>query len=189
DFIMDTNGVLYNTTSIGGSQNGAQKGSGTVFSMTPPTGGGSWTETTLHDFAGSPTDGANAYSGLVADNNGVFYGTTFNGGTNNLGAAFSLQFVNGGWAETILYNFSGTDGANPHTNLLIGSGGILYGTTYNGGTANKGTVFTLTPPATQGGAWTESILHSFTGVDGANPHAPVIMDSNGVLYGTTLSGG
>ncbi len=189
DFIADSNGVLYNTTSIGGNQNGAQKGSGTVFSLTPPSGSGSWTETILHEFSGSPSDGSNPYTGLVADSNGVLYGTTFNGGANSLGAAFSLQFINGSWTENILYNFSGTDGANPHTNVLIGSGGVLYGTTYNGGTSNKGTVFTLTPPTTTGGPWTEAVLHSFTGSDGSNPHAPVVMDSNGVLYGTTLGGG
>jgi uncharacterized repeat protein (TIGR03803 family) len=50
----------------------------------------------------------------------------------------------GAWTETILHNFTGADGANPYADVVIGSGGVLYGTTYIGGTANLGTVFSLT---------------------------------------------
>jgi uncharacterized repeat protein (TIGR03803 family) len=47
------------------------------------------------------------------------------------------------------------------------------------------------PPATPGGPWTETILHTFTGLDGdgALPTAALAMSSSGVLYGTTSSGG
>ena len=189
DFVSDNSGVLYSTTSIGGSYNSAQKGLGTAFSLAPPSGGGSWTETLLHQFSGSPADGANPYAGMVMDNNGVFYGTTFNGGASSDGSVFSLTNSGGTWTETVLHSFSGSDGANPHASVLIGAGGVLYGTTYYGGTSSDGTVFMLTPPGTPGGAWMETVLHNFTGSDGANPHAPVIIDSNGVLYGTALMGG
>jgi uncharacterized repeat protein (TIGR03803 family) len=51
---------------------------------------------------------------------------------------------------TTLYNFpGGGDGANPNAGVT-GSDGVLYGTTFYGGSANNGTVFSLTPPTTSG---------------------------------------
>jgi hypothetical protein len=49
----------------------------------------------------------------------------------------------------------------------------------------------LTPPSVTGGAWTETVLHSFTGQngDGATPLAALTLSSTGVLYGTTSEGG
>ena len=38
-------------------------------------------------------------------------------------------------------------------------------------------------------AQTYRLLHSFTGTDGANPHARLLPDSAGNLYGTTVAGG
>jgi uncharacterized repeat protein (TIGR03803 family) len=57
------------------------------------------------------------------------------------------------------------------------SNGNLYGTTNGGGASNRGVVFKLSPSGT------ETMLHSFTGSDGANPLAGLIADSNGNLYG------
>jgi uncharacterized repeat protein (TIGR03803 family) len=97
------------------------------------------------------------------------------------------------WAaaqEKVLYNFgNGTDGVAPQAGLVMDAAGNLYGTTYNGGTYNYGTVFELTPAA--GGGWTEMVLHNFNndGVDGAYPQAGLIFDAAGNLYGTTHSGG
>ncbi|HTT63494.1 MAG TPA: choice-of-anchor tandem repeat GloVer-containing protein [Bryobacteraceae bacterium] len=95
-------------------------------------------------------------------------------------------------ALTTLYTFRGgpADGAAPGT-LVFGKGGVLYGTTGVGGAFNAGTVFSLTPPATSGGAWTETILYNFaTGSgDATSPNSSLVMDSNGVLYGTTSVGG
>jgi uncharacterized repeat protein (TIGR03803 family) len=92
---------------------------------------------------------------------------------------------------TTLYKFpGGGDGANPNAGVT-GSDGVLYGTTFYGGTANNGTVFSLTPPTTSGGAWTETVLHNFTGgtSDGANPYSGVVIGEGGVLYGTTFYAG
>jgi hypothetical protein len=49
----------------------------------------------------------------------------------------------------------------------------------------------LAPPTLPGGAWTETILHRFTGLngDGAAPLGNLVMNSSGVLYGTTEAGG
>lgn len=70
-----------------------------------------------------------------------------------------------------LYDFQNRgDGGFPYAGLIFDASGALYGTTTAGGTDRVGTVFKLTPPATSAGAWTESVLYSFTGVsDGANP--------------------
>jgi uncharacterized repeat protein (TIGR03803 family) len=51
-----------------------------------------------------------------------------------------------------------------------------------------GTVFKLKPPGATGGTWTETVLHSFTGTDGADPEAGLIADASGALYGTTGGG-
>jgi|HubBroStandDraft_1064217.scaffolds.fasta_scaffold01635_11 uncharacterized repeat protein (TIGR03803 family) len=92
---------------------------------------------------------------------------------------------------TTLYSFSGEngDGAGPYAAVLYNSNGTLYGTTGFGGVYNSGTVFELTPPAS-GGAWTETVLHSFGGGDdGTYPYGGVVAGANGVLYGTTNYGG
>ena len=93
---------------------------------------------------------------------------------------------------TTLYNFQGAygDGGGPVAGVLIGSGGLLFGITTNGGAANDGTVFSLTPPSSTGGNWTESVLHSFVAgpTDGALPSS-LVLGSGGVLYGSTEGGG
>ena len=90
--------------------------------------------------------------------------------------------------ETVLYPFcskpSCSDGERPWTGLTADSIGNLYGTTSRGGASDAGTVFKLSP----GGTYT--VLHSFKGgSDGAIPHAGLIADSSGNLYGTTEYGG
>jgi hypothetical protein len=50
-----------------------------------------------------------------------------------------------------------------------------------------GIVFNLTPGTN--GKWTESVLHSFNNLDGANPESNLIFDSAGNLYGAAAWGG
>lgn len=61
---------------------------------------------------------------------------------------------------TTLYNFTGgSDGFHPISGVVIGSGGVLYGTTFSYGSfTNTGTAFSLTPPASPGGAWNLATL-------------------------------
>ena len=47
-------------------------------------------------------------------------------------------------------------GGYPQAGLIADSKGNLFGTTYVGGASGVGTVFELSPPATAGGAWTET---------------------------------
>jgi uncharacterized repeat protein (TIGR03803 family) len=180
--VIGKNGVLYGTTSSGGASN-----AGTVFKLAGST------ETVLWSFSGQP-DGADPVASLVGGSGGVLYGVTSSGGTSNAGTLFSLAPPASPaevWTETVLWNFTGgSDGASPRASLVISGNGILYGTTYNGGASNAGTVFSATPPATPGDAWTETVLHSFTGgADGADPVASLAIGKNGVLYGTTSKGG
>ena len=90
-----------------------------------------------------------------------------------------------------LHSFEGApgDGAGPIAGLVIGGSGVLYGTTSNGGASNQGTVFSLKPPTSTGGSWTETVLHNFSGPDGALPGTTLAIGSGGVLYGTTAEGG
>ncbi|MGA7633212.1 MAG: choice-of-anchor tandem repeat GloVer-containing protein [Terriglobales bacterium] len=94
--------------------------------------------------------------------------------------------------ENILFSFTGANGGAPDGTLIFDSEGNLYGTSVESATnANCpygcGVVFELTPSA---GAWTETILHQFTGGDdGVNPYSGLVFDSHGNLYGTTFFGG
>src|SRR5208337_2813918 len=177
--IFDAAGNLYGTTSYGG----AYGSYGTVFELTPTKGGG-WTEQVLHSFNYDGTDGADPFAGLIFDAAGNLYGTTQSGGTYGPGTVFELTpMQGGGWKEQVLYsfNFNGADAEYPYAGLIFDKAGNLYGTTEAGGTHyrttrfggtyNVGTVFELTP--TQGGGWTEKLLHSFnnTGKDGYRPYA------------------
>ncbi len=120
---------------------------------------------------------------LIVGSDGNFYGVTLKGGAFNQGTVFRLTLKG---ALKIIYSFGGsaTDGLNPSGGLLQAADGKLYGTTYWGGTAGQGTIFSLT---TAGGSY--KILHSFTGTDGAHPSAGVIQASNNFLYGVTSAGG
>ena len=187
--------TLYGVTLEGGVGNG-----GTIFQMTPPTiVGGAWSEKVLYAFGGVG-DGVEPEAGLIADKTGALYGTTFLGGANGLGTVFKLippATVGGAWAEMVLYSFAagGGDGHYPVGNLVavaspFGPTASLYGTTYQGGAGNTGTVFKLTPPPSAGGAWTEAVLYNFaSGSDGHSPLGGLVIDKTGALYGTTYQGG
>jgi uncharacterized repeat protein (TIGR03803 family) len=88
--------------------------------------------------------------------------------------------------EKVLYSFTGTDGSIPYPALIFDAKGNLYGTTIVGGTSGAGTVFEL---VSSKGKWTEKVLYSFNGQDGAEPFASLIFDAKGNLYGTTAGGG
>jgi uncharacterized repeat protein (TIGR03803 family) len=154
------------------------------------------TESVLYSFPGG-ISGANPYANLVADSTGALYGTTGEGGGStkcNLGSGCGTVFMlsSPSWTETVLYSFQGGtvgDGAGPQAGLVFDKKGSLYGTTASGGAYGYGTVFELTPPTIQGGAWTETVLYSFKGgVDGSNPASGVIFDLTS-LFGTTPAGG
>lgn len=148
------------------------------------------TLTPIHHF-GQHSDGKIPDGQLLADATGNLYGTTADGGTSGDGVVFELSPpTTAGWSETLLYSFSGPDGASPTGSLVSDSAGNLYGTTFFGGALGFGTVFQLSPPATSGGTWTETVLYSFQDMpDGRFPGGGVIRDAAGNLYGETVNGG
>jgi uncharacterized repeat protein (TIGR03803 family) len=191
--VADHAGNLYGTTAGGGSSS-CIAGCGTVFQLAPPAAqGGPWTEAVLYRFTGG-TDGAAPESNLIFDASGNLYGTTAGGGdASSDGTVFRLMppsAPGGAWTETVLYRFAGhSDGKVPLAGLVFDQKGNLYGTTVFGGTTSAGTVFQLTPPATAGAAWTETVLHTFGhGNDGLDPEAGLVLDNRGALYGTTITG-
>jgi len=178
---FDSAGNLFGTTQQGGVGT-----SGTVFELSPKSGGG-WTLKVLHSFTGG-ADGGRPYSGVVMDATGNLYGSTFFGGDFNKGVVYRVSpNTDGSWTETVLHSFSGgVDGAGPYDTPIFDAAGNLYGTTFNGGaTYNTGTVFQLTPNSDD--TWSEKILFTFTGQQ--NPVAGLVMDSAGNFYGATVYGG
>jgi uncharacterized repeat protein (TIGR03803 family) len=190
--IVDAAGNLYGTTQGGGtSLNCHGFGCGTVFELSPASGGG-WTLTVLHNFSGG-NDGQWPAAGLVLDSAGNLYGTTQNGGgsiacTGGCGTVFKVSPSAGGtWTESVLYRFTGgNDGAQPVASLLRDDSGTLYGTAASGGASTGGVVFKLTNSAS---GWKQTVLHNFVGADGQYPESGLIRDSAGHLYGTTGGGG
>jgi len=191
--IFDKAGNLYGVTANGGAYS-----SGTVFQLSPGANN-TWTESVLYSFQDNGVDGRGPEGSLAIDAAGNLYGTTQTGGANGGGGiVFELSpGANGTWTYNVLYNFCSTskcaDGGSPEGGLIFDAAGNLYGATLVGGASQCGNdtcgvVFELTP---SGGTWTETVLHSFAGglKDGFEPNAPLIFDSAGNLYGTTMKGG
>jgi len=144
---------------------------------------GAQTVTTLYNFVGGKTSGANPwYVTLVQGTNGELYGTTYNGGSKGLGTFFEVTTSG---TLTVLHSFVGgkTDGENPTGGLTLGTDGNFYGTAQMGGTSSQGVVFKMTT------AGVITILHSFNAVfDGSFPWGPPIEGTDGNFYGTASGG-
>ena len=195
--IADSAGNLYGTTADGGKYicpGSGGIGCGVVFRLARGANG-KWRETVLHAF--DDTDGFIPAGTLVLEKKGSLYGTTVYGGPacSQLGCGVVFELVRGRgdkWTFKVLHNFALTDGANPYAGLTIDSQGSLYGTTSLGGDTSCnapegcGVVFKLTEA---NGIWTETVVYSFEGKDGALPYAPLTLDAAGNLYGTTEWGG
>lgn len=129
-------------------------------------------------------------NGLVQASDGNFYGTTRSGGAANAGSIFRVTTAG---AVSTLYSFCAnsqfcTDGVFPEGELIQGSDGDLYGTTFIGGNHSAGTVFKIT----LSGVFTS--LYSFCSqspncADGQAPTACLVQATNGMFYGTTSKGG
>jgi len=191
--IFDAAGNLYGTALAGGLSSGCTLGGslcGVVFKLAPNSDG-SWTQSVLYSFKGSPSDGDKPAAALIFDGAGNLYGTTFGGGPSDQGTVFKLTpNADGTWTESVLFNFcplaNCASGSQPPSSLVFDQAGNLYGTSPRDGSSGFGTVFKLAPNSK--GGWTESVLRSFNGGDGRSPNG-VIFDAAGNLYGTTSAGG
>jgi uncharacterized repeat protein (TIGR03803 family) len=212
--IMDRSGALYGTTDLGGiTTDPSGIGFGTVFKLTPrDPGKTSWQETILYQFT-SVRDGQNPMSALTLDAAGALYGTTMYGGAGpcsdwtgkmiGCGSVFKLMPPTIGhttWTKTTLHDFAaGADGWVPEGKLLLDAAGAVYGTTSQGGTGlcndmasniiGCGVVYRLTPPSYGRTDWAESLVHTFSGPDGASPQGGLVMDATGTLYAAAAGGG
>ena len=150
---LDASGNLYGATITGGLYGG-----GTVFELTPTTGGG-WTEKILHNFSNNDNGGNGVYAGVIRDASGNLYGMTGIGGPypklcgeQGCGTVFELTPTPAGtWSEKVLYNFTSTSGYFSQASLILDASGNLYGTALLGGAyfggnhSAAGTLFKITP--------------------------------------------
>jgi uncharacterized repeat protein (TIGR03803 family) len=162
-------------------------GCGAVFELGPPLVGGHATETILYVFPGAVT-GYFPSTPLVFDAAGNLYGATAGGGTSGVGVVFELSPPQGTgpWTQSVLYNFPPS--AAGSSGLIIDAQGNLYGES-DGYPYGDGSVYELSPPTVQGGAWIYTSLFSFDGVHGLDPVGGLVFDTHGNLYGTTAGGG
>lgn len=121
--VQGQDGNFYGTTNSGGPFT-----YGTVFQITP-----AGVLTTLHNF-GDGGAGGSPIAPLVLGTDGNFYGST------NFGTIFQITAAG---AFTNLFGFSGTEGKYPEGGVVQATNGTFYGVTYQGGTHNDGTVFSL----------------------------------------------
>jgi uncharacterized repeat protein (TIGR03803 family) len=206
---MDAAGNLYGTSNAGGGSSVCTNGSavigcGTVFELSPASGGG-WSEQVLYAFQGT-TDGQ-APKGVSFDRTGNLYGFGFIGGTGvchfagipfGCGTAFKLSPVEGAaWSFSVIYDFKNdADSNGVFGPPLIDSQGALYGETGGGGpgapaacapATGCGEVFKLVPR--RNGEWTKQALWIFDGLDGTGGSNALVADWAGNIYGMTNEGG
>ena len=133
-----------------------------------------------YSFAGSNSGGYPG-AGVVRNEAGNLFGTTYYGGTADDGTLFRLSRKG---SEAILHSFvGGTDGANPNGNLVLDKHGDMYGATAKGGPNGYGTIFRISPDGS------EVILHSFSnGNDGGSPVGGLVL-RGARLYGAAAAGG
>jgi uncharacterized repeat protein (TIGR03803 family) len=191
--VFDSSGALYGTTFFGGTVNDScPVGCGTVFRLAP-THDGPWSLDTIHSFTGYPSDVANSYAHVTFDKKGNLYGTAGDGGANlcSCGGIFKLSPMNGGWTESVIYNFTKHSGETPYAALILHKG-VFYGSTWFGpeskGNVGNGTVFTLRQASD--GLWKHNIIHVFAGgTDGYEPYSNLVFDKQDNAYGSTPYGG
>ncbi len=178
--VFDATGDAYGTTGSGGSGN-CNLGCGTIFKLTPPSGGAPWTLSVLHNLTLSEGDAP--FAAVTFDQSGNLYGTAIGGGAYDSGTVFELISGSSGWTLSVLHSFgSGNDGWKPFADVVLDKAGNLYGTTQGS------TVYKLAPSSD--GSWTENTIYNFTAKDdGSTPEAGLIWDQAGSLYGTTVYGG
>lgn len=148
DFQNDDDGAVpygglisYKGNFYGAATEGGTAGGGTIYELSPGTGG--WTFTVIYSVPGWGISGE--FRDLKMDASGNLYGTTHCDGTYSAGTVYKLSPAAGSWTYTSLYVFTGgADGLYSFSNLVI-DGGNIYGTTNEGGNSGLGVVFKIVP--------------------------------------------
>ena len=188
--------TVYNMTSTGGSKpvrglvqvgtklygmcsEGGTSNLGTLFDYNLT--GGVFTKRV--DFTGT-ANGSKPRGRLVLAANGSLYGTTYLGGANAKGVIFQFNPTTN--AYTKRWDFTTATGSQPFAGLMKASNNLLYGVTFNGGTApnNGGVLFSFN---TTGPVY--AVLHEFVAADGINPLAELTQATNGLIYGSASASG
>jgi uncharacterized repeat protein (TIGR03803 family) len=181
---FDANGNIYGTT-----QGGGTNGTGTVYRLSPKSGGG-WTEKVIYNFSATGADGTAPSAGMTIAADGTMYSTTPDGGAFGAGAVFSLKKTSKGWKQTVIQSLNGSsNGGFPYEGLMMDTAGNLYGAAPTGGASGQGVIYRLSH--TKKG-WVDTVLYSFTGQngDGAGLYwIDLISDKSGNIYGATSFGG
>jgi uncharacterized repeat protein (TIGR03803 family) len=170
--IRASNGKLYGMTYSGGSN-----GYGVLFEY--DTISNSYTKKI--DFDGT-SKGAYPIGSLLELSNGILYGMTKKGGTNNKGVLFEYNINNNTYTKKV--DFDGTNGEEPWGSLIQASNGKIFGLTKLGGSNSVGILFEYD---TISNTLTKKIDFS-RNLNGAYPQGSLMQASNGKLYGMTYSG-
>ena len=166
------NGVLYGSTSSGGT------GHGVLFSLNRD--GSNFNA--FHKFASDTSEGAGCYSGLVYKG-GRLYGATANGGDSDDGTIFTVK-PDGTDFRVLKHLVGSTDGDTIMSPIRLG-GNTLYMTPTEGGVNNDGTIISIRTDGTD-----FKVLHSFNTTDGDQPGVyGGLIKINAYLYGATKIGG
>ena len=170
-------GWLYGTTRLGGFNS-----AGTVFKLDKDGSG----YTVLHRFTGQSGDGSRPYGTLAEGTDGWLYGTTQIGGTGGRGTVFKLSKDGSGYTVLRRFSTTGSDGGLPNSALVEGLDGALYGTCYDGGSEDRGTIFRLNKDGSD-----YAVLRSFStnNLDARRPFAGLTPGRDGNMYGATEAGG
>ncbi|HEU5218965.1 MAG TPA: choice-of-anchor tandem repeat GloVer-containing protein [Gemmatimonadales bacterium] len=143
NLMMASNGRLYGTTA-----NGGDAGWGTVYRL--DTSGGGFTVMSMFH-VGAWGEGANPYGGLVETQPSgsvepFLFGTTKFGGRYNRGTLFRIPLMGDSLSLRVLHDFDMVfTGRSPITPPVVGSGGGIYGLTYEGGVNGAGVLYALDP--------------------------------------------
>ena len=170
---LASDGLFYGTTYYGGS--GAK---GTVFKYDTLTN----THIKLHDFTGA--NGHNPSCTFIEAPNGKLYGTTWVGGSSNLGTLFEMDITQNPPVFTKKIDFNGTNGSALQSGLLITSDDRIFGVTQTGGTNGYGVIFEYHYTNN-----TLTIHHHFAEATGRQPFGTMMEASDGNLYGIARAGG
>jgi uncharacterized repeat protein (TIGR03803 family) len=170
-FVMGNDGLLYTL--------GVNSTDGTtyaIYSFDPATN--AYTQVFVFPGAGA----SQPLARLMKASNGLLYGVTDRGGSNNEGILFSYNTATSSF--TSLYDFNTANGTRPLAALLQADNGKLYGVTSYGGANDKGVLFSFDPA---NNSYTK--LHDFAQPTGQNPATALMQADNGLLYSTTMTGG